>query len=179
MYFLCLKSIGDRWIPTQRSSKAELSLLQWRYLFLTTIGLHFMNIRSLSISVNYFSCGKIIYEGSMNMITSSFSLQWKISRHASRTNAPQLKKIFKHESGQAAVGAREWCLQRTGAVPLRYRHTHRRTDTWWVARRKHVEGTAQARRQYVVWFSACDSVRRRHGGRKRHALPVRWLQNHF
>ena len=29
--------------------------------------------------------------------------------------------------------AREWCLQCTGAVPLRYRHAHRRTDTWPVA----------------------------------------------
>ena len=80
--------------------------------------------------------------------------------------------------------AREWCLQRIGAVPLRYRHAHRRTDTWTVARRTHVEGTAKARRQYIerafaVGFSACDSVRRRHGDRKRRALPVLWLQNHF
>ena len=73
----------------------------------------------------------------------------------------------------------EWCLQHTGAVPLRYRHAHRRTDTWPVARRTHIEGTAEARRQYVerafaVGFSACGSlrrgtaaardVRRRHGG---------------
>ena len=57
-------------------------------------------------------------------------------------------------------------------------------DTWPVARRTHVQGTAKARRQYVerafaVGFSTCDSVRWRHGGHKRRALPVRWLQNHF
>ena len=69
-------------------------------------------------------------------------------------------------------------------MPLRFRPAPRRTDTWPVARRTHVEGTAKARRQYVerafaVGFSACDSVRRRPGGRKRRALPVRLLQNHF
>ena len=82
------------------------------------------------------------------------------------------------------VDTREWCLQRTGAVPLRYRHAHRRTDRWPVARRMHVCGTAKARQKYVerafaVEFSACDSMRRRQGGRKRRALPVRLLQNHF
>ena len=54
----------------------------------------------------------------------------------------------------------------------------------WHGERTLIEGTAKARRQYVerafaVGFSACDSVRRRHGGRKRRALWVRWLQNHF
>ena len=96
-----------------------------------------------------------------------------------------LLAIYSGQGGDVrACDAREWCLQSTGVVPRRYKHAHRPTDTWPVARGTHVEGTAKARRQYVerafaVGFSACDSVRRRHGGRKRHALPVRWLQNHF
>ena len=83
------------------------------------------------------------------------------------------------------------CMRRTWVVPSM--HRRRATEvqtctppygTWPVARRTNVEGAAKARRQYVeraftVGFSACDSVRRRHGGRKRRALPVRWLQNHF
>ena len=93
--------------------------------------------------------------------------------------------IYSGQGGYVrACDARKGCFQRTGAVPLRYRHAHRRTDTWPVARQTHVEGTAKARRQYVerafaVRFSACDSVRRRHGGHKGRALPVRWMQNHF
>ena len=89
--------------------------------------------------------------------------------------------IFAFAGHPNRTGNARW---RCGAVPLRYRHAHCRTDTWLVAGRMHVEGTAKAWRQYVecafaVGFSACDSVRRRHGGRKRRALPVRWLQNPF
>ena len=79
------------------------------------------------------------------------------------------------------------CVRRTWVVPSTHRRRATEVQTRTprpVARRTHVEGTAKARRQYVeralaVGFSACDSVRRRHGGRKRRALPVRWLQNHF
>ena len=83
------------------------------------------------------------------------------------------------------------CVRRTWVVPS----THRRRATEVQTRTptygheaggaaNALEGTANARRQYVerafaVGFSACDSVRRRHGGSKRRALPVQWLQNHF
>ena len=48
--------------------------------------------------------------------------------------------IYSGQGGYVcACDAREWCLQRTGAVPLKYRHAHRRTDTWPVARRTHLK----------------------------------------
>ena len=58
--------------------------------------------------------------------------------------------IYSGQGGYvSACNAHEWCLQRTGAVPLRCRHAHRLTDMWLVARRTHVEGTTKAWRQYV------------------------------
>ena len=73
-------------------------------IILTTIGLHFMNIGSLSISVKYFSCGNIIYEGSMNMITSTFSLQWRTwvvsSTHRRRATEVQTRTLpYGHVAG--------------------------------------------------------------------------------
>ena len=45
---------------------------------------------------------------------------------------------------------------------------------------RYLESTAQyVERTFAVEFSACDSVRRIYGGRKRRVLPLWWLQNHF